>query len=322
MLGAENDDYRFVIDETSFDFRGLPTGRLTELIDDFSDTLDDIRQDHVVAKSELWYAHPCLDVCELGDFLWTHGSAGDDVSPDARRRLLTLMDRCPSWERQEDFEIPDVVRLRDTTRELAWTLGHAVLRTASGRSTGCVVFPADHTLQGWVQATAGSATAELFFLRSPDDLVSFWRGIYDREEVPESSFAVIAAEAFPHLVLAESLSFGRFIGSYRETAPWVVRTLSVLNDHFADAMHRHAGIPHQVQAELGRFKLDLSPESPKTRANPKIMRQREVEHEREKYLCEWHAKQHPARNRIHFSVPDQRLGGRILVGIFVDHLDT
>ncbi len=30
----------------------------------------------------------------------------------------------------------------------------------------------------------------------------------------------------------------------------------------------------------------------------------------------------PHRNRVHFSLPEQRLGGRVLIGIFVDHLDT
>lgn len=87
----------------------------------------------------------------------------------------------------------------------------------------------------------------------------------------------------------------------------------------ADESYR---IPDKVQAELGRFGVDLSPESTNTHANPSAMRQRRVRHEGEEYVCEWHAKEHPARNRIHFTLPDQRLGGRILVGIFVDHLDT
>ncbi|OEV31786.1 hypothetical protein AN219_02990, partial [Streptomyces nanshensis] len=59
-----------------------------------------------------------------------------------------------------------------------------------------------------------------------------------------------------------------------------------------------------------------------TRAKEKVMRQRDVEHGGETYRCEWHAKQHPARNRVHFTLPEQQLDGRILIGIFVDHLDT
>ncbi|CAM5682209.1 hypothetical protein SCALM49S_07336 [Streptomyces californicus] len=52
------------------------------------------------------------------------------------------------------------------------------------------------------------------------------------------------------------------------------------------------------------------------------MKQREVVHGGEKYLCEWHAKKDRHRNRVHFSLPEQRLDGRVLIGIFVDHLDT
>ncbi|MGW2849900.1 hypothetical protein ACWC5G_34865, partial [Streptomyces sp. NPDC001274] len=52
------------------------------------------------------------------------------------------------------------------------------------------------------------------------------------------------------------------------------------------------------------------------------MKQREIEHDGETYRCEWHGKKERHRNRVHFSLPDQRLEGRVLIGIFVDHLDT
>lgn len=96
----------------------------------------------------------------------------------------------------------------------------------------------------------------------------------------------------------------------------------MVHDHFADALAKHAGKPADVQAELGHHGLVLSPESPKTRSKPKIMKQREVVHEGEVYRCEWHAKKEPSRNRVHFSLPAQSLGDRVLIGIFMDHLDT
>jgi hypothetical protein len=51
------------------------------------------------------------------------------------------------------------------------------------------------------------------------------------------------------------------------------------------------------------------------------MRQRDVNHEGQVIRCEWHSKLEPHRNRIHFAF-DDTLGGKILIGIFVDHLDT
>lgn len=117
-------------------------------------------------------------------------------------------------------------------------------------------------------------------------------------------------QSFPGLVFADSLSFRKFDGTYAEMRDWVVQLLGVVHDHFADAVTRHAGQPHQVQAELGRFGLDLSPKSPNTRSKRAIMKQREVGHEGESYQCEWHGMKERHRNRVHFTLPEPRLGGR------------
>ncbi|MEE1772878.1 hypothetical protein PUR34_33145 [Streptomyces sp. JV185] len=86
--------------------------------------------------------------------------------------------------------------------------------------------------------------------------------------ITEQSFFDHARQGFPDLVFADPLSFRKFDGTYTEMREWVARLLSVVHDHFADAMALHSGQPHQVQAELGRFGLDLSPESPNTRSKP------------------------------------------------------
>lgn len=52
------------------------------------------------------------------------------------------------------------------------------------------------------------------------------------------------------------------------------------------------------------------------------MRERDVTHDGTVFRCEWHAKLEPNRNRIHFSEPSEHLAGRVLAGIFVDHLNT
>ncbi|WKX71030.1 hypothetical protein [Streptomyces sp. XD-27] len=317
--------YRLVVDETSFDFRELEPDQLTRLLDIFNDTLGEILRERPVAAAEWWHEHACLDGCELSEFLYVRGGPGDTVSPDVRRRTALLMDRCRTWDTDETADVPDTVHLAGQVRELAWTLGYALRRTLDGRTMACLVFPADNpVMSGWqpVSLPTGDIEAELYFLHTAYELTAFWRGLYEREDVPEHLFPVLAADAFPGLVLADTLSFRKFDGTYRELRGWVAKVLAVLNDHFADALERHAGLPGHVQAELGRFGIDLSPESPNTRAKEKVMRQRDVEHDGETYRCEWHAKQHPARNRVHFTLPEQRLGGCILVGIFVDHLDT
>ncbi|MGH3693297.1 MAG: hypothetical protein ACRDRX_04730 [Pseudonocardiaceae bacterium] len=52
------------------------------------------------------------------------------------------------------------------------------------------------------------------------------------------------------------------------------------------------------------------------------MRKRYVAYEGSRYCCEWHAKIERHRNRIHFTLPAAGPAGRILIGIFTEHLDV
>ncbi|MGW0980006.1 hypothetical protein ACWD33_04075 [Streptomyces xiamenensis] len=312
------------MDESSFDFRGLTEERLTDLLNDFSDTLDDVAGQHPVAVSPWWIETECAEGRELYDVLY-EGEA-PRVGRDARLRMVRLMDRCPSWDTNLPG-LPDGVEVGESVQELAWSVGYAWWHARHRHHVACLSFASRH-LRGWQPVSAADAAtgdpvpADVFFLVENSSLAEFWRSLFAREDVGEQDFFDRAREAFPELLFAESLSFRRFDGTYAEMRDWVVRVLSVIHDHFADALVAQSGQPHGVQAALGGFGLNLSPESANTRSKPRIMKQRDVEYGGESYRCEWHGKKERNRNRVHFSLPDPRLGGRILIGIFVDHLDT
>ncbi|WP_280715352.1 hypothetical protein [Kitasatospora sp. MAP5-34] len=59
-----------------------------------------------------------------------------------------------------------------------------------------------------------------------------------------------------------------------------------------------------------------------TRKYTKAWAQRMVPYRDVSYRCEWHGKRLWGRDRVHFSLPIPEHDGRILVGIFVDHMDT
>lgn len=325
MPGAGGgESYRFVVDETSFDFRGLREERLTDLLTDFNDALEELVEQHSVAISPWWIEAECAEGRELYDVLY-EGEA-PRVGRDARLRTVRLMDRCPTWDTNAPG-LPDRVEVSGTVQDLAWSIGYAWWQARQRHHVGCLVFGCGDR-RGWqpVSAVAGPAgepgTKEVFFLAETSSLSEFWRSLFAREDIAEADFFDRARDAFPELVFADSLSFRKFDGTYLEMRDWIVRVLGVVHDHFADALAVHAGQPRSVQAELGHFGLDLSPESPNTRSKPGIMKQRDVDHDGETYRCEWHGKKERHRNRVHFSLPDSRLGGRILIGIFVDHLDT
>ncbi|MER5395369.1 hypothetical protein [Streptomyces sp. NPDC002599] len=325
MPGAEGGEpYRLVVDESSFDFRGLTEERLTDSLNAFCDALDDLSDQHPVAVSPWWIETECAEGRELYDVLY-EGEA-PRVGRDARLRMVRLMDRCPNWDTDLPG-LPDGVELGGSVQELAWSVGYAWWHKRRGHHVACLAF-ASRDLRGWQPvsvadtATGQPVPEDVFFLVENSLLAEFWRSLFAREDVGEPDFFDRAREAFPELLFADSLSFRKFDGTYSEMRDWVVRVLSVVHDHFADALTAHSGQPRYVQAELGRFGLDLSPESPNTRSKPGIMKQRDVEYDGESYRCEWHGKKERHRNRVHFSLPEPRLGGRILIGIFVDHLDT
>ncbi|GAB2875108.1 hypothetical protein [Streptomyces mayteni] len=325
MPGAAGDDRpRFVVDESSFDFRDLDEERLTDLLDDFCDTLEELGERWVIAVSSWWTETECTDGQPLFEVLYENGVPRP--GRDARLRMVRLMDRCPEWS-PDLIGLPDRVELAGNARDMAWSIGYAWRHSRDGHHICCLVFPRPGP-RGWqpVTATTGEpptpVVADVHFLAAHSAYGEFWRSLFSREDVTEQDFLVRAREAFPGLAFADSLTFRKFDGTYQDLRDWVVQALSVIHDHFADALRGQVGIPHQVQAVLGQHGMDVSPESSKTRASGKLMKQREVTHEGEVYSCEWHAKKERHRNRVHFSLPDQRLEGRLLIGIFTDHLPT
>ncbi|MFF7551870.1 hypothetical protein ACFZA9_03075 [Streptomyces olivaceus] len=307
------------MDESSFDFRGLTEEQLTDALDDFSDALAELGMGRPVAVSPWWAEAECADGQQLYQVLYE--GAPPRAGRDARLRMQSLMDRCPIWDTGL-AGLPDAVELDATVREMAWSLGYALVRTGEGSTVGCLMFPRSESLSGWRKVSAGTVEASVYLFSDPSVLPGFWRELFHRENVAERDFFVRAGEAFPRLVFADSLAFNKFDGSCLVMRDWVVAVLGVVHDHFADAYAANPGNTRAVQAALGNHGLNLSPESPNTRSKPKIMKQRDVDYENDTYRCEWHGKEKPDRNRIHFSLPDQRLGGRILIGIFTDHLDV
>jgi hypothetical protein len=308
-----------VIDESSFDFRGLSAPEIEQALDEMMDTLKSVRTGAGgVAVAPLWDEVECLDGCELYEFL--SGSYPSEVSPDTRRLAYSMMSKCPEWDEQSAPGIGNTVSIDGGPGLTAWSVEYALFMTVRGRGTACLVFSRSGRA-GFVPVRAGARCADLFFLSESEQLPTFWRSLFALESVPEDEFFSLSVLAFPKSVLHPNLSFQRFDGSYHLLRDRVVAVLAALDDYFGVEFRGRNGLPHEVQAAFGRHGFDLSPESPNTRKSARLMRLRDVEYKGQIYRCEWHAKLEPHRNRIHFTLPDN-LDGRILVGIFVDHLDT
>ncbi len=319
MPGATSGDFwpRVVVEEASFDFRKLTDADVESGLDQFNEALDALRrggQAPAVYSDYHWVE--CRDDVELVQLLCDRAS---DVDPDVCRRTVKLLDTCQEWDNDAPagcmpIDLPD-------TPIPAFSVGYALAMALGGRAVGCLVFPASPR-RGLLTLSGESSAVEVVFFAAASEAHRIWRHAFTLENVSEHEFFAIAEFAFPTLIFHSDLRFGKFAGSYAAVRDPVVRVLCALNDHFPRVLAERMGLPYDVAAAMGQYGVDLSPESPRTHSNEASMRQRDVTHEGSRYRCEWHAKIERNRNRIHFTLPTDGPNGRILIGVFTNHLDT
>ena len=315
------DGYRVVIDEDSLDLRELTDDDLNEALHTFAELLERLADGQQVALMDPAWDVTCWDEVTLLDL---HYARNGRVSRDTRLRIARLLDKCRKIEPQDD-DLSEPVCVNGVTRELSWGMSHALARVTSGRAMSCLVLARPAAAPwptGWITVERGAERLDLHVLSDLPGVTGFWRELFTRESVPEESFVALAETAFPGLIFAESLSFRRFRGSYDEVMPWLVKLLGVLNDHFARAVDAHHGIQNHVIRELGAHGVEISPESQLTRKNASAWAERLVSHQNREHRCDWHGKRLWDRDRVHFSAPLPEYGGRVLIGIFADHLPT
>lgn len=315
--GIPTDLPRILFDESSLELLPTDLDEVNRSLTGLGDTLEALllAQGKDVHVSDLLYDQPCLGE-DLTAILFTLGRLDRDVC----RRLSRLLDRCRSWS-VFGAAVGGQVIVAGRPVAVGSSLTLAVELAGRAHNAACLgVDAAGHS--GFQPVVVDGRTQQVFFFASAEQLTSFWRELFERENVVEANFFVLAREAFDALVFCETLSFRRFAGSYSELRGPVVGILSGLNDHFAAVHERCRGVRHEVQAVLRGVGVNVSPESPGTHGSERLMAHRWVQHKGREYRCEWHAKVERHRNRVHFALPDERLGGRILVGLFVDHLPT
>lgn len=319
MPDVTTDDHvpRIVVDEASFDFRGINDDAVEAGLSEFADAVEDLREaGQAPAVCGLCLYVEARDGIELHQLLYGRQTT---IDRDARLRVGRLLDKSPTWEEATQSGCEPIV-LPETPID-CYSVGFAVAMALSGRTVGCLVVPTCPR-RGVRTVGEDSSRAEVLFFAEAQDSRWVWRRVFGAERVPEHQFFGIATFAFPSLLLHPSLRFGRFQGRYADIRDRVVGILAALDDHLARVLIEHHGLPSAIAAAMGQYGVDLSPESSNTRASRTLMAQREVIYNGTTYTCEWHAKLERHRNRIHFTLPHEGPDGRILVGIFAEHLDV
>ena len=334
---------RFFVDETSFHLDAPPPAEvLEERLQDFITLFEACRakNEPIVRSSDLFEIE-LFPGLSLSDLLFQRRP---DVALDPliKKALGTALFRCVERGLPADPAPDPYVRIGDDgapSEAATVALVHGELGEGHGAACLCLGVRADRSGALPVRQGDGGAARPVHFLASSAMLPGFYRSLVELEDLGADAFMSNAAHAFPTLAFAPGLSshFSRFKGRYRDVRPEVTRHLAVLNDHFQE-VNREAGfVPGMTSRYLvGRHDIDATEESVKTRHNAKAMRQRDVSAThllvagREVPLpsgkpvrCEWHTKIEPTQNRIHFHPGEEQVaGGRLVVGLFHEHLET
>lgn len=258
-----------------------------------------------------------IDRTDLGTVL-SDALVGDPTVRDVALLTMSALDRCVAWDADPELLVDPSVEVDGSPWESFAVARCADVLRDDGQVTACITFgrcfePGPHAVR-----RADGTTEQVPFLVGPGDGMHVARRRLIVESRTEDDFFALVSAAFPHLVFASEVTFRRFEGTFGALRNEVVVHLAALNDHFGPTYRAEAGNLDKVGIRLG---IRMSNEGT-TRSSERLMRLRDVVVDGRTYRCEIHSKIEPHRNRIHFHPGDEHTGGRVVVGIFVGHLDT
>jgi hypothetical protein len=166
----------------------------------------------------------------------------------------------------------------------------------------------------------------LHYVGTKEALTEFYRAVPLCAKYGESEFMELLPYAFPRLFFHEKLDMGKFNEEYPAIREKLLDALSYLNDRFYEALHECGNQPDKVERDFKTRSRGLGGIGRETAKTMQVYgRQREVSVQGKSVSCEWHIKLRPHIDRIHFAYEEKYKNvadGRIIVGIFVSHLNV
>jgi len=170
----------------------------------------------------------------------------------------------------------------------------------------------------------GKLSNKIYTLRFTSDLPLYARWLIRNFSQSEDDFFSLWERAFPLLFKSDDLTFHNFDGTYMTLHNDVLKHLVFLNDNYLQLWCEcDNDFPCIKRKAKSGYEIDFSNESVSTRSSKSKMKKRTARFSMNEVVCELHTKISYDKNRIHFHPPIGKIGGdKILIGIFVDHLET
>jgi len=311
---------RFVVDENSLIFDGLEPEMCVEALEQVLDRLDDAQADgHACCYSDELFNIPVRDGRTFYELY--NSDSPIPISWDVQVRVATAFGRLPAWQ---DLQLPwpnelDVV-VGVGPLEYAPSIAWAHMQTSLGASNAVACIT--HTLKrasGRTNVAVAGKTIPVWFAATARDCERFFRWLILETTKTPDEMEKLSASAFHALDFVSGAFSGikHMSKSYILIAPAIVAHLAALSD---EGRRIFSGPRDRVANEFGPFGVDISDENGSTKSNSKARAERTLVVNGEERIFWWHTKLEPQHDRIHICPKKVREGGRILVGIFCDHL--
>ncbi|WP_156371393.1 hypothetical protein [Nocardia arizonensis] len=306
--------WRFLVDECGFAFRVLEPAVVDNILAQFLDLLEYIREsDGIVMRSEILFEIQSVDGRELHEVL-----TSADFDRDLRHELFRRLDKIGVY----DANPPGLDIIVDgRLMHMAPSAALGLSLTADGRSMACLTTEVAEISGAREVRVYGSELAGIMhFLVNRSDGPAYWRDLFYSEPDSVVRLASHSHLPFPNTVFAASVwnQLDSFAGSLRDVWPRLLHNLAGLDDHAVRIWDQDVESDKRQRLMSSIAGVDCSPESARTHRNRGAMRQRRVRFGDREIVCEWHAKLEPHRNRVHFAVKDDQ----VYVGRFDNHLTT
>lgn len=326
----------FVVNGADWDFNGLNSSKVEELIDRALAFIETSRErGEVVLIGDDFQSRPMYGEAKL----WELFSPDSPLSLpyELSQELTAWLMSAPryadseSWpEGVEDAMISIGGVPSALNEDVAWV--HYSIRSRKP----CAVLSL-HT-SGEIDTITDSGDAKIHFVNDEQGRTHFWRDMIVLDGDSLQSLLQFASRAYPELYFIEGVlnDADHLTGGYLALRRDVQRALEMLNDrgHWIFTTPPPALTPDEVSppdsdASLGnqlierRFAasgINAAPENPNVRGDRVSREAREAIISGRILYCEWHVKLQRHQNRIYFHKPVVESENKIIIGMISSHL--
>jgi hypothetical protein len=313
---------RFVIDETCWQFDGVDVDRCVGIIEDMLDIVDHIIQHkQIICYSDNLFLEPVRDGKNFYDLY-----ANDtpiQIPHDVRERIAAIFGRLQPWQDlsfawPNSFDVIVEGGPSEGAPSIAWA--HAQTSIGAANAVACIVH-GERRKSGLLDVICDERCIGTWFVSTTQEFQNFFRWLIIHSTKAPDELAALSGLAFQNLDFVESVFDGIKVMSkpYVNLVTEIVHHLGVFSDHGQSIF---SGPWIRVPSEFGSLRVSISDENGNTKRNNRARLERTKLFKGVHHVFWWHSKLEPDRDRIHICPDKVVSGGRIIVGIFCNHLTT